>query len=102
MIKQCAMCGQQFHAQRSTAKYCSTRCRVQAHRGYAPMLPDAPPVVDAKTNSAVEDTALLIAEAKQLSAAFLQLSKAAPLQLRAGCERMGASIYAALEREGWQ
>lgn len=102
MIKQCAMCGKQFHAQRKTAKYCSGRCRVQAHRGYAPMLPDAPPVVDAKTDSAIDDTAILIGEAKQLSAAFLQLSKVAPLQLRAGCERVGASLYAALEREGWQ
>ncbi len=66
------------------------------------MMPDAPPVVDAKTENMVEDAAILITEAKNLSAAFLQLSKAAPLQLRAGCERMGKSIRSAIEREGWQ
>lgn len=101
MIKRCEMCGHPFHAQRSTAKYCSTRCRVQAHRGYAPICPDAPPVVSPKTDSALDDTALLITNAKQLSSAFAEQAKVAPLQLRAGCERVAVAIFAAIESEGW-
>lgn len=32
MKKNCATCGKPFEAKRSTAKYCSDRCRVQAQR----------------------------------------------------------------------
>ena len=35
MIKKCEICGREFAAQRSTAKYCSNRCRLAAQRGYA-------------------------------------------------------------------
>lgn len=33
MIKNCEVCGAEFQAQRSTAKYCSNRCRIMAKRG---------------------------------------------------------------------
>lgn len=29
---ECVACGRSFHAQRTTAKFCSTRCRLRAHR----------------------------------------------------------------------
>ena len=29
MIKQCAVCGDDFEAKRSTAKYCSNRCKME-------------------------------------------------------------------------
>lgn len=35
MIKKCEICGREFAAKRSTAKYCSNRCRLTAQRGYA-------------------------------------------------------------------
>ncbi|MEU8717489.1 hypothetical protein [Streptomyces sp. NPDC048663] len=35
MRKKCEECGEQFEAKRSTAKYCSNGCRVQAQRGAA-------------------------------------------------------------------
>lgn len=35
MRKKCEACGEQFEARRSTAKYCSNSCRVQAQRGAA-------------------------------------------------------------------
>lgn len=34
MIKRCEICGREFVAQRTTAKYCSNRCRVMAKRGH--------------------------------------------------------------------
>lgn len=35
MIKRCEICGREFRAQRSTAKYCSDACRKRKERGYA-------------------------------------------------------------------
>ena len=35
MIKRCEVCGREFKAQRSTARYCSATCRSRAARGYA-------------------------------------------------------------------
>lgn len=35
MIKRCEICGREFAAQRSTAKYCSATCRKRKQRGYA-------------------------------------------------------------------
>ena len=35
MIKRCEICGREFKAQRSTAKYCSDACRKRKERGYA-------------------------------------------------------------------
>ena len=35
MIKRCEICGREFKAQRSTARYCSATCRSRAARGYA-------------------------------------------------------------------
>lgn len=35
MIKRCEICGREFTAQRSTAKYCSDTCRKRKERGYA-------------------------------------------------------------------
>lgn len=34
MIKKCEVCGREFKAQRSTARFCSVTCRSRAHRGY--------------------------------------------------------------------
>lgn len=35
LIKKCEICGREFKAQRSTARYCSATCRSRAARGYA-------------------------------------------------------------------
>lgn len=35
MIKNCEICGREYVAQRSTAKYCSDKCRQMACRGVA-------------------------------------------------------------------
>ena len=35
----CATCGDEFDARRSTARFCSDKCRVRAHRAKGPRLP---------------------------------------------------------------
>ena len=44
----CATCEQPFAAKRSTATYCSTQCRVRAHRTKPPALPAAVQAAAAK------------------------------------------------------
>lgn len=101
MLKKCIVCGQIFHAKRSSAKYCSNTCRVRAYRSGVPQPPEHPPIIAQRTEDEVEDLALLIGEARQLSGAFIAQSKSAPLPLRAKCSRVGNGIRAALEREEW-
>lgn len=101
MLKACIVCGQTFHAQRSSAKYCSGKCRVRAHRSGIPYPPDQPPLIPDRTEDEVEDMAVLINEARQLSGAFIQHANAVPLPLKAKCSRIGREIGSMLEREGW-
>lgn len=34
MLKKCEICGREFEAKRSTARYCSATCRKRKQRGY--------------------------------------------------------------------
>ena len=35
MIKRCEICGKEFDARRSTARFCSSTCRSRSYRAYA-------------------------------------------------------------------
>lgn len=48
MEVKCATCGENFIAKRSTAKYCSTPCRVRAHRTKEVALPPVVKLATAK------------------------------------------------------
>ena len=48
MHVECATCGTEFVAKRKTATYCSTQCRVRAHRTKPPALPTAVQAATAK------------------------------------------------------
>lgn len=39
MLRKCEICGIEFVCQRSTARYCSDRCRQSAHRGIVSVEP---------------------------------------------------------------
>ena len=101
MLKKCILCGQTFHAKRSSAKYCSSGCRVRAYRSGVPQLPEQPPIIPQQTEDEVEDLAVLISEARQLSGAFIQQANSVPVPLRAKCARVGTGIRESLEREDW-
>lgn len=113
-IKECAECGKAFAAQRSTAVYCSEKCKKAAKRkreragrrtstdpaGDVPtvspgaFLPPIPP----ESYDAVSDA---IDEARRVSTRFGQLANTAPTPCRAGCARIGGAIAGAIDREGW-
>lgn len=98
MIKVCEECGRAFEAQRSTAKFCSQRCRLRAHRQGQPLVPDAPPP---PSSASVDDVAAVLSDARRASNTFAQLAATAPRCLRAGCARISEAITRAIENEGW-
>lgn len=51
MEVKCATCGENFVAKRSTARYCSTPCRVRAHRTKPIPLPPVVQIATAKKQS---------------------------------------------------
>ena len=99
MIKFCRQCGQPFEAKRSTALYCSSRCRLRAHRKSEPVVPDAP--LPKPVPASFEDVADAVDDARSLSNRFFQLESTAPRQLRPGCGRIGDAIRRAVTEEEW-
>lgn len=103
ITKRCGACGAEFEAQRSSAKFCSTRCRKRAHdarhrRPYEPVLPPKPP--DVSVAAAPVECEAALQTAHRLANDFGRLSRTAPYQLQAKFARISAAIAAALEEEG--
>ncbi len=98
MIRKCEVCGREFLARRSTARFCSATCRSRSNRGYAyegELLPPTPSAAMSEEEVAGAVQAAHIA-AEDLSRAALMTP--APL-----CGRLGRAAKAmedALRREG--
>lgn len=95
----CEECGKQFEARRSTARFCSSRCRVRHHRAKEPIMPAARPAP--LPDSSFEDVAEAVGQARAVSNSFAILSESAPRPLRPGCRRIGEAITRAIEDEEW-
>lgn len=90
MIKRCEICGREFKAQRSTARYCSATCRSRAARGYAYTGELRAPAPSA---SMTEDEVLEVvqrahAAASDLSRASMLTTSPLCLSLRRAAKRM--------------
>lgn len=85
MIKKCEICGREFAAQRSTARFCSATCRKRNQRGYAYEGETLPPVPSASMSD--DEVLATIQRAHQcasdLSRASLMTSAPLCLSLRA-------------------
>ena len=99
--KICEICGKAFEARRSTARYCSGRCRQRAHKGKMrqPVIPKGRPAPIAPAS--FEDVAAALDDARALSNRFARMSATAPRPLRAGCARIGQAITRAITDEEW-
>ena len=90
MIKKCAVCGREFQARRSTARYCSATCRSRAYRGYEFTGELAAPEPCVQMN--VEDVAEVVRHAHEaasdLSRASLMATAPLCLSLRKASEKM--------------
>ena len=98
-VAKCESCGREFDAKRSTAKYCSDRCRQRAHRRLAPLMPDEPITVEKRAT--MEEVLIAVSDARKISNRMVQLSRTAPRPLRPGCERIGEAIALAIAKEEW-
>ena len=99
--KVCATCGQVFEAKRSTAKYCSDRCRKKAYKASMrqPVVPAGKPAPI--PSATFDDVAAALDGARSLSNRFAQLSTSAPRPLRPGCARISQAITRAIKDEEW-
>lgn len=90
MIRKCEVCGREFKAQRSTAKYCSATCRSRASRGYAytgelePPAPNATMTID-EVNATVQRAH---AAASDMSRAAMLTPSPLCLKLRRASKKM--------------
>lgn len=91
------MCGREFEAKRSTARYCSGACRVRACRGYATTEPQAPNV----TLSLSREEVLEVVDRAHISAEDMsRASLATPAPLCHQLGRCAKAFETALRREG--
>lgn len=90
MIKKCEICGREFAAKRSTAKYCSNKCRLAAQRGYAYHGDLQPPAPNAAMS---EDEVLEVVQrahvaASDMSRASLMTPSPLCLKLKKAAKKM--------------
>lgn len=100
MIKVCQMCGQEFVARRSTAKWCSDLCKMRWHRGSV-ALPGAfvrptPPAICLTGDEVAQIVCAAHTAAQDLSRASMLTRP--PLSAKLGA--VSAKIEAALRGEG--
>lgn len=101
MVLKCELCGEPFDAKRSTAKYCSPRCRQQARRVAKDEPTTAAPPADPSTGEAVPRIVKLTTdEVKRLGKADSVLGEQAiELAWRIVSRKDTGSAIAAVSRE---
>lgn len=100
MIRKCEVCGRDFAARRSTARYCSPTCRSRAHRGY-PCPPSKAPATPAPGALMTTDEVVGVVERAHESAADLsRASLLTPSPLCLSLASAATKIEDALRSEG--
>lgn len=97
MMKVCVICGAEFAAQRSTAKYCSNRCKMQARRLF--LKPDlgAPHLRFAVT---LDEAAKVVQDAHRVTDDMSRTGERAPEPLGGKLRRCAEGFADVLGREG--
>lgn len=97
MIKECEVCGQQFFATRSDARFCSGACRVRHHRGaFAPDL--KPPKISIIMD--LQEVQTIITNAHGCASDLSRASKHTEPPLSHTLGRVAADFEESLRREG--
>lgn len=99
MVKVCACCGRAFEAQRSTARFCSHKCRQRYWSIGRAVTNGAPPEVFVPES--FDDVAEALDEARRVSNTLARLAVTGPRQLRPGCQRIADGIAALIKKEDW-
>lgn len=98
MIKKCEVCGREFAAKRSTARFCSVTCRSRNARGYeyrGELLPPAPGAY--MSDAEVFDT---VQRAHAVASDLSRSSLMTPAPLCMGLGRVAKALEDALRKEG--
>lgn len=98
MIKSCEICGREFVAKRSTAKYCSDACRKRKERGYAYIGELKPPIPSASMPK--EEVSSVIQSAHNVASDLSRASMLTPAPLCLSLKRVAKRIEDALRGEG--
>lgn len=99
MVKVCACCGRAFEARRSTARFCSDKCRYRYRSIGRAITNGAPPEIF--VTESFDDVADALADARRASNTLARLAHTGPRQLRAGCQRIADAIAIAIKKEDW-
>ncbi len=97
MIKTCEICGREFVAQRSTARFCSATCRKRKERGYAYIGELRPPVPSASMPK--EEVAAVVQNAHNVASDLSRASMLTPAPLCLSLKRVAKRIEEALRGE---
>lgn len=98
MIKRCVICGAEFEAKRSTAKYCSNRCRLMAQRGQAFVGEVSAP--DVRLSMTEEEVLSVIERAHEAASDLSRASMLTPSPLCLKLRRVSKKLEDSLESEG--
>lgn len=98
MIKNCEICGREYVAQRSTAKYCSNRCRLMAQRGVAFTGEIEAP--DVRVSMTQEEVLALVGRAHDTASDLSRASMLTPAPLCRSLKAISQKLSDALRAEG--
>lgn len=98
MIKRCEICGREYAAQRSTAKYCSDRCRQMACRGTAFTGEIKPP--DAHVSMTQDEIVAVVGRAHETASDLSRASMLTPAPLCRSLKTVSQKLSDALKAEG--
>ena len=98
MIKNCEICGREFVAQRSTAKYCSNKCRMMAKRGVA--FEGELQAPDVRVSMSRDEVVELVAKAHDTASDLSRASMLTPAPLCRSLKTVSQKLSDALKAEG--
>ncbi len=98
MIKRCEICGREYVARRSTAKYCSNRCRLMAQRGVA--FAGELEVPDVRVSMTQEEVLALVARAHDAASDLSRAAMLTPAPLCRSLKAVSRKLSDALRAEG--
>ena len=92
------MCGREYVAKRSTAKYCSAKCKQAAYRGVAFVGEIQPP--DVRVSMSNDEVLELVARAHDIASDLSRASMLTPAPLCRSLKAVSQKLQDALRAEG--
>lgn len=98
LIKNCEICGSEFVAKRSTAKYCSNKCRLMSQRGMPYTGEISSP--DVRVSMSEDEIVAVVARAHDTASDLSRASMLTPAPLCRSLKTVSKKLSDALRTEG--